>query len=121
MSMNIKFKLTGDKKVLQNLRKAESEIKNNILSEYELSAYDVQEEAKRILLAGGHYITGNLYRSIKGRLESKYKHGKLNNILVSVGSEVHYAIYMERYDPYLFPAMERYKPVLQRRLQSVMR
>lgn len=119
MSKTFKMEVKGLKHIIKKLKTMDKEIKQNILGEFELLRQDVQDEAKRILLAGGHYRTGNLYRSIEGHLQRKYSGGKLSNVFVTVGSKLHYAIYMERYDPYLFPAVERYTPIIRERLSHI--
>ena len=116
MSTSYRMEIQGLGNVLKRIKQKDKEIKKNIIGEFEFASSNIENEAKRRC----HVDTGRLKASIKAELKRKYRSGKLNTIDVIVGSDVHYAIYMERYDPYLYPAMEMYRPQLLNRLAGVL-
>jgi len=93
---------TGEKEVQAGFKKlkiSEEELKNIALRAYTI----IENEAKRILLANGHYITGSLHRSIRSLVDRITK----DAVEGRVGSHLDYAFYVEILPDggYLWPAV----------------
>lgn len=93
--------------VFQNLDRLEELIKQGVKNGAEDAGNLVKNEAKDNLLRNGSYRTGNLYNSIKSRVESEGEEA-----VAKVGTEVDYGTYLElgtsrmNPKPYLYPALK---------------
>ena len=134
--MKVKIEV-DNKKLMRNINSANKQIHDNLKKEIITTALtEVETGAKMILTTKGHILTGRLRSSIHteytGHVNHTYKdnmgksfNGKLsesprNDLDIFVGTNVVYANFIERIDPYLFPAMEKSKAGLQRRLKNIL-
>ena len=117
----IKFstKFQDVNKVLKNLQNKEDNIYKNIRNEFDKSANRIVIEAKKTIIRNNNIITGKLLNSIYANVKERKKVGKLSSIELKVGTNVFYAIYVERKFPFLFPSFEIEKPVLMRNLKNI--
>lgn len=117
--VKIRFKSIGVNKLLNNIKNREDELYKKIKKEYISSGIRIVIAAKRTIIRNDNIITGRLLNSIKYTIKEKRRYGKISKIELEVGSVVHYAKYVERRYPFLFPAFEAEKPVLMRNLKNI--
>lgn len=101
----------GLNNILKKLDNAPNKITAEVQRIFEESAQNIENKAKSTVRVD----TGRLKSSIKYRVTNKGK--KMIGIIV--GSDLYYAIYVERRYPYLFPSAEAEKPILIRKLQNM--
>lgn len=93
--------------VFQNLDRLEELIKQGVKNGAREAGNLVENEAKQNLLDNGSYRTGNLYNSIKTKVEDNE-----DEVEAKVGTDVDYGTYLELgtsrmpAKPYLYPALK---------------
>lgn len=117
--VKLSFRAKNLNNILKNIDKYGENKVERINKILESNAEEAAIRAGVILLDNNHYITGTLLRSIKSKVKNRMKYGSSKVFKVYIYSDCHYAIYVERYDPYMFPAAEQQKQVLLAELKSI--
>lgn len=105
---------------INNVDKLIKKISNDVYMAFLESAFKIQSDAKNTIIVNNHVITGNLRDSITGEVKTTKKYKVRTNFKLKAYSRVFYAIYVERLDPYLFPAVEKEKRILENKLKKIL-
>lgn len=133
MAQTVEINLSGERQLRRRLNELPEQVQEAILQEMiETALTDIETEAKRNCRVDTGRLRSSIHTEFKGRRDYNYTDdegrgfsGELNIAIrdneVVVGTNVEYSKKIEAQYPYLFPAFERAKPALKRRLLNVLR
>jgi len=133
MSNAIQIEVSGEEQLRRRLRDLPEQIQESILTEMiETAITQIETEAKRNCRVDTGRLRSSIHTEYKARRIYDYTDdagrgfsGDLNIDIqdneVVVGTNVEYAKTIEARYPFLFPALERAKPELKRRLMNIIR